>query len=366
MAKKAEESNKKRFEGMTLTGWQRFSNLFLGRLLRSKTRKNIELQKTLLQADIRIMPEVYKATAIMSTVVSIFIFVGILIIALLPEIGAFALWENMQNPDTVLPCIEWAFWHPNDINPNLNWGGEGLDGVWVAYGGCPHYATKSIPAIARYGIILFCGLIGPTMAYRHFMNAAERQRKERSEELEKYLPYAASYTAAMSAANATPSKIFKSLAVNQEIYGNISYDSAMIYRDITLLGMDLVSAIKLSVNRAASPWVSEFFQGMVGTLQSGGNLKIYFLNRAEHYMRENRIRLGVFLETLAMMAESYVVVAVAMPLFLIVMLVIMFWVSGAGSELSEGMVYLVVLGVLPVIHIAYSILVWMMSKEMEM
>ena len=81
MAKKAEESNKKRFEGMTLTGWQRFSNLFLGRLLRSKTRKNKELQKTLLQADIRIMPEVYKATAIMSTVVSIFIFVGILIIS---------------------------------------------------------------------------------------------------------------------------------------------------------------------------------------------------------------------------------------------------------------------------------------------
>lgn len=366
MAKKAVESEKIRFEGMTLSGWQRFSNLFLGRILRAKTRKDKELQKTLLQADIRIMPEVYKATAIMSTVVSFIIFIGILTIALLPEIGAFALWENMQNPDTVLPCIEWAFWHPNDINSNLKWGGEGLDGVWVAYGGCPHYATKVVPPIARYGIMLFCGFFGPLMAYRHFMNAAEREKKVRSEELEKYLPYAASYTAAMSAANATPSKIFKSLAVNKEIYGNISYDSAMIYRDITLLGMDLVTAIKLSVGRAASPWVSEFFQGMVGTLQSGGNLKIYFLNRAEHYMRENRIRLGVFLETLAMMAESYVVVAVAMPLFLIVMLVIMFWVSGAGSELSEGMVYLVVLGVLPVIHIAYSILVWMMSKEMEM
>jgi hypothetical protein len=366
LAKKPEETEKKRFEGMTLTGWQRFSNLFLGRILRAKTRENKDLQKVLLQANIRIMPEVYKATAIMSTVVSLGIFIGILAIALFPEIGAFALWENMQDPETVIPCIDWAFWNPNDINPNLNWGGKGPDELWYDYGGCPHYATKTVPGIARYGLIAFCGLLGPIMAYRHFMNAAERERTARSEELEKYLPYAASYTAAMSAANATPSRIFKSLAVNSEIYGNISYDSAMIYRDITLLGMDLVSAIKLSVQRAASPWVSEFFQGMVGTLQSGGNLKIYFLNRAEHYMRENRIRLGVFLETLAMMAESYVVVAVAMPLFLIVMLVIMFWVSGAGSELSEGMVYLVVLGVLPVIHIAYSILVWMMSKEMEM
>jgi preprotein translocase subunit SecF len=59
-------------------------------------------------------------------------------------------------------------------------------------------------------------------------------------------------------------------------------------------------------------------------------------------------------------------VAVAMPLFLIVMLVIMFWVSGSASQISETMVYGVVLGVLPMIHIAYSGLIWLMSKEMDM
>jgi preprotein translocase subunit SecF len=52
-----------------------------------------------------------------------------------------------------------------------------------------------------------------------------------------------------------------------------------------------------------------------------------------------------------------------MPLFLIVMLVIMFWVSGAGSQISEGMVYGIVMGMLPMIHIAYSGLVWLMSEE---
>lgn len=364
MASKPEE--KKRFEGMTLTGWQRFSNNMIGRALRKKTREDVELQKTLLQANIRVMPEVYKATAIMSTVAAFGIFLSILVFAFFPEIGVFAWWESQQNTETVYPCIDWAFWNKADINPNIPWRGEGPDGVWVDYGGCPFYETKTVSAGVRYGLIFFCGLLGPFFSYKYFMGKAESEKKKRSEKLEKYLPYAASYTAAMSAANATPAKIFRSLAMNEEIYGDIAYDSAMIYRDINMLGMDLVTAIKLSVNRAASPWVSEFFQGMVGTLTSGGNLKIYFLNRAEHYMRENRIRLGVFLETLAMMAESYVVVAVAMPLFLIVMLVIMYWVSGAGSELSDGMVYGVVLGVLPVIHIAYSALVWLMSKEQEM
>jgi hypothetical protein len=365
LAKEAEET-KIRFDGMILSGWQRFSNALLGGFLRKKVRADEELQKTLLQADIRIMPEVYKATAIMSTVVAFGIFIGVLVLALLPEIGAFALWENMQNPESIYPCIDWAFWNANDVDPNLDWSGEGPDGAVVAYGGCPHYTTKVVSGSVRYGLIAICGFFGPWFSYKHFLGAADRRKKERSETLEKYLPYAASYTAAMSAANSTPANIFKSLAVNEDIYGDIAYDSAMIYRDITLLGMDLVTAVRLSVGRAASPWVSEFFQGMVGTLSSGGSLKIYFLNRAEHYMRENRIRLGVFLETLAMMAESYVVVAVAMPLFLIVMLVIMFWVSGSGSQISETMVYGVVLGVLPLIHISYSVLIWMMSKEMEM
>jgi hypothetical protein len=351
---------------MILSGWQRFSNALLGGFLRKKVREDVVLQKTLLQADIRIMPEVYKATAIMSTVVAFGIFIGILVLALLPEIGAFALWENMQNPESIYPCIDWAFWNPNDIDPNIDWSGEGPDGSVVAYGGCPHYTTKVVSGTMRFGLIAVCGFFGPWFSYKHFLGAVDRRKKERSEALEKYLPYAASYTAAMSAANATPANIFKSLALNEDIYGDIAYDSAMIYRDITLLGMDLVTAIRLSVGRAASPWVSEFFQGMVGTLSSGGSLKIYFLNRAEHYMRENRTRMSVFLETLAMMAESYVVVAVAMPLFLIVMLVIMFWVSGSASQISETMVYGVVLGVLPMIHIAYSGLIWLMSKEMDM
>jgi flagellar protein FlaJ len=184
--------------------------------------------------------------------------------------------------------------------------------------------------------------------------------------IEKYLPYAASYTAAMSAANATPAKIFRSLAMNKDIYGDVADDAAMIYRDITLLGYDLITAMKMSVDRAASVWLTEFFQGMVGTLTAGGQLKLYFLNRAEHYMRENRTRLGQFLESIALLAESYIVVAVAMPLFLIVMLVIMFWVSGSGAQMSEGMLYGIVLGFIPMIHIAYAVLVWTSSKEQDM
>jgi len=351
------------FEGMVLTEWQRFSNTIFGGMYRKKAREDKELMKTLSQADIRVMPEVYKATSLMSTILAFFGCAGILALIFLPGIGGIAIYESQQTAESVDPCIIWAFENKGAVDFTIDWS-DSASGV--EYGGCPFYDTKSVGFTLKAMIVGILGVLMPWGAFKYFSNTANREKTARGDRLEKFLPYAASYTAAMAAANATPMKIFKSLAANEEIYGEIAYDSAMIYRDISLLGMDLITAIKHAVDRAASPWATEFFQGMVGTLSSGGNLKLYFLNRAEHYMRENRIRLTMFHETLGLMAESYVVVAVAMPLFLIVMLVIMFWVSGAGSQISEGMVYGIVMGVLPMIHIAYSGLVWMMSEEQKM
>lgn len=360
MAKKEETGPL--FEGMVLTKWQKLSNSIFGGMLKEKARKDKDLSKLLAQADIRVMPEVYKATVIMSTIVATVGSVVLLGLIFAPGVGGIAMYEGQQSEETIDPCVIWAFENKAQIDPTLDW--ESPEGI--KYGGCPFYEGQEVGGGTRTLIIGLFVFVVPFGTFRHFSGAAARETALRGARLEKFLPYAASYTAAMAAANATPARIFKSLAANEDIYGEIAYDSAMIYRDISILGMDLITAIKLAVNRAASQWATEFFQGMVGTLSSGGNLKLYFLNRAEHYMRENRTRLLIFLETLGLMAESYVVVAVAMPLFLIVMLVIMFWVSGAGSQISEGFVYGIVLGMLPAIHIAYSFLVWLMSEEQSM
>ena len=49
-----------------------------------------------------------------------------------------------------------------------------------------------------------------------------------------------------------------------------------------------------------------------------------------------------------------------------IMLVIMFWVSGSGSTMDESTLYFIVLGFLPMIHIAYGYLVWAMSADQNM
>ena len=339
---------------MDLTAWQRICNRLLGPFVKKRARADKDLSSNLVKGSMGMMPEVYLSTVIVTSIaitLMCWAFVGVFFI---PDIGVIAFYEGIQDSSTVNPCFEWEYWNPDLINPAL------------PGNGCPEYALQVFPPVLKVIIVAIGGFVVPFAAFRYNKGGAAREATRRGDMIEKYLPYAASYTAAMSAANATPAKIFRSLAMNKDIYGDVADDAAMIYRDITLLGYDLITAMKLSVDRAASVWLTEFFQGMVGTLTAGGHLTLYFLNRAEHYMRENRTRLGQFLESIALLAESYIVVAVAMPLFLIVMLVIMFWVSGSGAQMSEGMLYGIVLGFIPMIHIAYAVLVWTSSKEQEM
>ena len=339
---------------MDLTTWQRICNRLLGGILKKRARGDKELAGNLVKGSLGMMPEVYLSTVIVTTIAITMMSWAFVAIFFVPDIGVIAFYESIQDSATINPCFEWEYWNPALVDPSLP--GRG----------CPDYRLQVFPPVLKGVLIFVGGLLIPYAAFKYNKGGAAREATRRGDMIEKYLPYAASYTAAMSAANATPAKIFKSLAMNKEIYGDVADDAAMIYRDITLLGYDLITAIKMSVDRAASVWLTEFFQGMVGTLTAGGQLKLYFLNRAEHYMRENRTRLQMFLESIALLAESYIVVAVAMPLFLIVMLVIMFWVSGSGAQMSEGMLYGIVLGFIPMIHIAYAILVYTSSKEQEM
>ncbi|MDP6869989.1 MAG: type II secretion system F family protein [Candidatus Poseidoniaceae archaeon] len=339
---------------MELTAWQKICHRILGGMFKKKARSDQELSENLVKGNVPIMPEVYLAQVFVTTVAVIIICGMILVGLFMPEIGLVAWYEAQPDESSALPCFEWEYWNPDLVDATLE------------SRGCPYFTYQAFPFFLKIIIPILFGAIIPYGTFKGLKGAAKRSAVARGNKLEKYLPYAASYTAAMAAANATPHKIFKSLALNEDIYGEIAYDSAMIYRDVTLLGYDLLTAMKMSVDRAASPWMTEFFQGMVGTLTAGGSLKLYFLNRAEHYMRENRTRLQEFLESLAMLAESYVVVAVAMPLFLIVMLVIMFWVSGAGAQMEESTLYAVVMVGLPMIHAMFAFLVWSSSEEQKM
>jgi flagellar protein FlaJ len=183
--------------------------------------------------------------------------------------------------------------------------------------------------------------------------------KTRKRKIDLNLAYAINFISAMASAGVTPTEIFKSLS-KQKIYSEVQNESAWIYRDVSLLGYDVITAIKKNIARTPSQKFKEFLQGMVVTVSSGGSLKTYFMNKADQYLWENRNTQKQLIETLGIMAESYVTAAVAGILLLLIVLPLMMLISGDWNEIF---LYFFILLIVPLIHIGFAVLIRTMSQE---
>ena len=133
-------------------------------------------------------------------------------------------------------------------------------------------------------------------------------------------------------------------------------------RDIDLLGADLLTALSRAIHRSPSRRFQEFLQGAKTTILSGGDLKLYFSSKAEQYMSENRRVQKEFLDSLGLMAESYVTVVIAGPLFMLVMLSIMLLV-GRSNASSQAFLFLLIFVLLPLAHVGFSWTIKNMAPE---
>ncbi len=212
-------------------------------------------------------------------------------------------------------------------------------------------------------IIIPSPLLFAALAYFITMMIPESRANKRKKDIDVKLPYALNFIAAMATAGITPAQIFKSLA-EQPIYGEVHKEAAWIYRDIAIFNIDIITALRNAANRTPSIKFQEFLQGAITTITSGGNLKKYFLAKAEEYMRENRRLQKEFLQTLGVLAESYVTVVVAAPLFLIIMFSVMSSFGGRGASSSSAIIlYLIAFVMLPVAHLGFALAIQSMSPE---
>ena len=184
--------------------------------------------------------------------------------------------------------------------------------------------------------------------------------RSRGKKIDKNLAYALNFVSAMSSAGVTPADIFKSLS-KQEIYGEIKNEASWIYRDVALMGADIITALKKNIERTPSQKFKDFLQGMIVTVTSGGSLKTYFVAKANQFMVENRQNQKQLIESLGIMAESYVTAAVAGVLLLFIVNPIMMVISGDASQIS--FLWIIIFLVVPLIHIGFAYVVRTMAAE---
>ncbi len=162
--------------------------------------------------------------------------------------------------------------------------------------------------------------------------------KNRASKLTEELPHFIGYMATLATSGLALEGIFKAIA-NEDSDEEIVKDCRFITRNIEILGMDLVSAIADLIKRAPKGPYAELLEGAIITVQTGGNLKEYFIATAKVQLEEKKMALRKSTESLGVMAEMYTILLIVFPLMAVIMLSIMAIMSPdlAGFDLIQLM-----------------------------
>jgi len=166
--------------------------------------------------------------------------------------------------------------------------------------------------------------------------ASDRQRR-----IDATLPRSVAFVYALSRSGMAFPEVMRILADNKRVYGESAAEVEVAVRNMDMFGMDLITAIKTMSRRSPSANFKEFSSNLSSVLQSGRSLSEFLRRQYDEFQEEAEAQQEQLLEKLATLAEGYVTLFVAGPLFLISMLVVMGIAIGQTLQPLQVLVYLI-------------------------
>jgi len=206
-------------------------------------------------------------------------------------------------------------------------------------------------------IVVLLSIVLGGITYVLFLIYPQFRAGERKGEIDKNLPYAVTFMYALSRGGMNVIKILRLLSECKDTYGEVSKEVEVILRDMDYFGSDLKTALHNICEITPSEKFQDLIYNLLTVIESGGSISTYFRDKSEQYIERARVEQKGFLETLGLIAESYVTAFVAGPLFIIILGVMM---SVMGSK-SQVMLYAIVYAVIPIGSIMFVVLIDMIT-----
>ena len=201
-------------------------------------------------------------------------------------------------------------------------------------------------------LLLVITSIIPVVIGMVYLQLPNTKAKSRGKNIDRHLPYVANFINTMSVAGISPSEIFGTLA-GIELYGEVQKEAKKITTEIELMGVDAITALKKAIQISPSKKFKDFLQGIIAVLQSGSELSPYFNRCVDRYMFDDLDERKKNLESLAIMAESFVTTVIAFPLFLVIILSIMGLTNGG---IQFDFLYIISLMILPMAYAGFYVM----------
>src|SRR5947199_315349 len=170
----------------------------------------------------------------------------------------------------------------------------------------------------------------------------------RRQHLDTFLAFTSSYMTVLASAGVTPERILRSTAEKDPKF-MLSDEIANVVGRIDLLGYDVLNALNAEVDRSPSTNYQDLLRGFAGVIRTGGDMKKFFQGITDHLFQKRALQVQSFLDSLGIIAETYVLMLIAFPLMLIVMLSIMASIGGSlGGVDVFSFMYLMAFILIPI------------------
>ena len=213
------------------------------------------------------------------------------------------------------------------------------------------FASSSILGIIVFSIAfsILTGLI--TLGV--FFMLPSMKVGSRRQHLDTFLPFTSSYMTVLASAGVTPERMLRSTAEKDPKF-MLSNEVANIIGRIDLLGYDVISAMNAEVDHSPSTNYQDLLRGFAGVIRTGGDMKKFFQGMTDHLFQKRALQIQAFLDTLGIIAETYVLMLIAFPLMLVVMLSIMASIGGSlGGVDVFSFMYLMAFVLIPICGVMF-------------
>ncbi len=210
---------------------------------------------------------------------------------------------------------------------------------------------------------LFLGLIASiiTFALIYFYPMSiikSKRRKIRNE-----LPFMIIHMSAVAGSGAPPTNIFKLILESGE-YKELGAEIKKIINYINLFGYNLSTSLRSVAATTSSTRFKELLNGMVSTIETGGDLKDFLNQKAEEALNTYRLERKQYTEVLSTYSDVYTGILVAAPLLFIVTLAIINVIGGKVGGMSVDLLAKIgVFGLIPFLNIAFLLFLNIVQPE---
>ncbi|HZY95007.1 MAG TPA: type II secretion system F family protein [Candidatus Bathyarchaeia archaeon] len=236
-----------------------------------------------------------------------------------------------------------------------------LFSLGLGYGIGLGIASSFIPATILFSIV-FSILTGLAILGAGYMVPFMKMGSRR-QHLDQFLPFTSSYMTVLASAGVTPERILRSTAEKDPKF-MLSDEVANVIGRIDLLGYDVISALNAEVDHSPSTNYQDLLRGFAGVIRTGGDMKKFFQGITDHLFQKRALSVQAFLDTLGIIAETYVLMLIAFPLMLVVMLSIMASIGGSlgGIDVFSFM-YLMAFILIPICGVMFLFILDQMQPK---